>query len=171
MRCKFWLEQFHREGLCSKKSRKPTGRNIRSLTVDAFTYIADREKIQAKLREHYRKIISVALIGWLYFFVRHICSNVHDLITNNEATMKIKDYPKQIAAKEQYTSGDVAIVLGVSLRTASIMLKNNVIKSFTLPGLTGRRVLHTELVTFLNSSPDYAYALAKIVDEVEEPKS
>jgi hypothetical protein len=51
VRCKFWLEQFHREGLCSKKSRKPTKRNLRSLTVDAFTYVADKEKIQAKLRE------------------------------------------------------------------------------------------------------------------------
>ncbi len=82
--------------------------------------------------------------------------------------MRIKDYPKTVAAKEQYTSGDIAVLLGVSLRTASIMLKNGVIKSFQLPGLTGRRVLHNELVAFLNSSPDYAYAAAKLVDEIEE---
>jgi hypothetical protein len=85
--------------------------------------------------------------------------------------MRIRDYPKQIAAKEQYTSGDIAVVLGVSLRTASNMLTNNVIKSFKLAGLSGRRVLHTELMKFLDSSPDYAYAKAKIVDEVEEKAS
>jgi hypothetical protein len=90
--------------------------------------------------------------------------------------MRIKDYPKQVAVKEQYTSGDVAVVLGVSLRTASLMLKQKadgsdpVIKSFTLPGLTGRRVLHENLIAFLDSSPDYAYAKAKLVDEVEEKK-
>ncbi len=83
--------------------------------------------------------------------------------------MKIADYPKTIVAKEQYTSGDVAVVLGVSLRTASIMLGNGTIKSFKLPGLTGRRVLHTELAKFLDSSPDYEYARVKIVNATPEP--
>jgi excisionase family DNA binding protein len=86
--------------------------------------------------------------------------------------VKIQDYPKTIARKEQYTSGDVAILLGISHRTATKLIDRGAINSFKLPGSSERRILHAELMAFLGGDPSYQYALAKITDpEATEPQA
>ena len=83
---------------------------------------------------------------------------------NEEPAVKIKDYPKTVARKEQYTSGDVAILLGISHRTATKLIDGGAVRSFKLPGSQERRILHAELMTFLHRDPSYQYALAKLTD-------
>jgi hypothetical protein len=77
--------------------------------------------------------------------------------------MRIKDYPANVAAKAQYTSGDLAVLLGISVRSASVLMDKGNVKTISIPGLKGKRILHNDLVTFLDSSPDLAFAKAKLV--------
>jgi hypothetical protein len=78
--------------------------------------------------------------------------------------VKISEYPKTLARKEQYTPGDLAILLGISSRTAAKLLDRGTVKSFKFPESRGRRIHHADLVVFLKSDPCYRYALDKIAD-------
>jgi hypothetical protein len=77
--------------------------------------------------------------------------------------MKIADYPRTLARQEQYTAGEVAILYGVSHRTACKMIDTGAIKGFTLPGSKERRVLHSAIQEHVEANPQYRYVLDKIV--------
>ena len=78
--------------------------------------------------------------------------------------MKIADYPKTLPRQEQYTAGEVAILYGVSHRTACKMIDGGSIKGFTVPGSKERRVLLTAITAHIAAHPDYGFVLAKITD-------
>lgn len=77
--------------------------------------------------------------------------------------MKIADYPKTLPKKEQYTAGEVAILYGVSHRTACKMIDGGAIEGFTVPGSKERRVLFTAVQKHVAANTVYSYVLAKIV--------
>lgn len=76
--------------------------------------------------------------------------------------MKISEYPKTLPLQEQYTAGEVAILYGVSHRTACKLIDEGAIKGFTVPGSKERRVLFTALVDHVTANPQYTFVLAKI---------
>lgn len=76
--------------------------------------------------------------------------------------MKIADYPKSLPLQEQYTAGDVAVIYGVSHRTACKWIDEGAIKGFTLPGSKERRVLLTAIQEHVEANPHYKYVLDKI---------
>ncbi|SIO37743.1 hypothetical protein SAMN05444166_4214 [Singulisphaera sp. GP187] len=82
--------------------------------------------------------------------------------------MNLDQYPATITKKEQYTAGDVAILFGVSHRTACKMIDRGDLSGFTIPGSKERRVLHAEIVKYVSANPQYTHILAKIV--TPEPK-
>ena len=77
--------------------------------------------------------------------------------------MKIASYPSTLPKQEQYTAGEVAILYGVSHRTACKMIDEGTIKGLTVPGSKERRVLYTAVVEHVTANPQYSYVLAKIV--------
>ena len=76
--------------------------------------------------------------------------------------MKIADYPKTLPKQEQYTAGEVAILYGVSHRTACKMIDGGSIKGFTVPGSKERRVLYTSIRDHVTTNPQFVYVLDKI---------
>lgn len=76
--------------------------------------------------------------------------------------MKKAEYPATIPAKEQYTAGDIAVLFGVSHRTACNMIDNKHIAGFKVPGSEARRVLHTALQDHVRLNPQYAFVLRKL---------
>ena len=80
--------------------------------------------------------------------------------------MKIADYPKTLPKQEQYTAGEIAILYGVSHRTACRMIDTGALKGFTVPGSKERRVLLTAIKEHVEASPSYRYVLHKIVATV-----
>ena len=76
--------------------------------------------------------------------------------------MKIADYPKTLPSQEQYTAGEVAVLYGVSHRTACKMIDGGSIKGFTVPGSKERRVLLTAIQEHVKANPNYTFVLAKI---------
>lgn len=79
--------------------------------------------------------------------------------------MRIEDYPKSLPRKEQYTAGEVAILYGVSHRTACKMIDNGTIQGITVPGGKERRVLMSAIREHVAAHPQYAYVLGKIASE------
>lgn len=77
--------------------------------------------------------------------------------------MKKSDYPKTLPAKEQYTAGEVAILFGVSHRTACKMIDSGAIPGFSVPGSKERRVLFTSIRTYVEANPAFTFVLLKIV--------
>lgn len=77
--------------------------------------------------------------------------------------MKVSDYPKTLPYKEQFSAGDIAVLYGVSHRTACKMIDSGSIKGFTVPGSKARRVLFSSIKAHVAANPAYAFALAKIV--------
>ena len=78
--------------------------------------------------------------------------------------MKIERYPKTLPKQEQYTAGEVAILYGVSHRTACKMIDTGAIQGFTVPGSKERRVLYTAIVEHVTANPTFKFVLAKIVE-------
>ena len=76
--------------------------------------------------------------------------------------MKIEDYPATLPTKEQYTAGEVAVLYGVSHRTACKMIDGGAIQGFTVPGSKERRVLFASVKAHVAANPAYAFVLAKI---------
>ena len=76
--------------------------------------------------------------------------------------MKIADYPKTLPKQEQYTAGEIAILYGVSHRTACKMIDGGAIKGFTVPGSKERRVLYTAIKEHVLACPQFRYVLDKI---------
>lgn len=81
--------------------------------------------------------------------------------------MKISAYPKTMRRKEQYSAGDLAILFGVSHRTAAKLIDTGAIPGFTVPGSKERRVLHTAIEEYVKASPQYNHVLAKFRDNEE----
>lgn len=77
--------------------------------------------------------------------------------------MKIDDYPKTLPKKEQYTAGEVAIIYGVSHRTACKMIDSGVLRGFLVPGSMSRRVLFGSIEDHVTANPSYKFVLSKIV--------
>ena len=77
--------------------------------------------------------------------------------------MRIEDYPRTLPEQEQYTAGEVAILYGVSHRTACKMIDTGALKGFTVPGSKERRVLLADIRAHVAARPQYGYVLAKIV--------
>jgi excisionase family DNA binding protein len=80
--------------------------------------------------------------------------------------MRIADYPKTLPYKEQYTAGELAILLSVSRRTATRLIDNGLIPGFTAPGTRERRVLFSTIKAYVVARPQYAHVLAKIQPRV-----
>jgi len=78
--------------------------------------------------------------------------------------MRIADYPKTIKKAEQYTAGDIAVLYGVSHRTACKMIDDRVIQGHSVPGSKERRVLHASLLAHVEANPSYSHVLAKLAD-------
>ena len=82
--------------------------------------------------------------------------------------MRISQYPTSLPKQEQYTVGDVAILYGVSHRTACKLIDGGEINGFTLPGGKERRVLFTSIQKHVAANPRFQHVLAKIVTEAPE---
>ena len=76
--------------------------------------------------------------------------------------MKIADYPKTLPQQEQYTAVEIAILYGVSHRTACKMIDGGAIKGFTVPGSKERRVLYTAIKEHVLACPQFRYVLDTI---------
>lgn len=76
--------------------------------------------------------------------------------------MKVEDYPKTLPSREQYTAGELAILYGVSHRTACKMIDKGDISGFTLPGSRERRVLRQSIKDHVAANPSFAFVLSKI---------
>lgn len=76
--------------------------------------------------------------------------------------MTKNQYPKTLPLKEQYRAGEVAILYGVSHRTACKMIDNGDIEGFTVPGSKERRVLFASIAAHVKASPQYQFVLDKI---------
>ena len=86
--------------------------------------------------------------------------------------MKIGDYPKTLPKAEQYTAGEVAILYGVSHRTACKMIDTGLIKGHTIPGSKERRVLHADLMAHARGNQgNFKYVLDKIEGLTDEEKT
>jgi hypothetical protein len=85
---------------------------------------------------------------------------------------KIADYPKTLPRQEQYTAGEVAILYGVSHRTACKMIDSGLIRGRTLPGSRERRVLLTEILAHARGNHgNFQYVLDKIEGLTPEEKT
>jgi hypothetical protein len=84
--------------------------------------------------------------------------------------MRVSDFPKSLPRAEQYTAGEVAILYGVSHRTACRMIDEGALAGFKVPGSKERRVLHTAIVAHVEANPAFAYVLAKIVTKESKAK-
>jgi hypothetical protein len=89
--------------------------------------------------------------------------NRHATLHYKERAMKIEKYPKTLPRQEQYTAGEVAILYGVSHRTACKMIDNGTIAGFTVPGSKERRVLFASLAAHVKANPAYAFVITKIL--------
>ena len=78
--------------------------------------------------------------------------------------MRISDYPKTLPRKEQYTAGEVAVLYGVSHRTACNMIDSGSIPGFKVPGSRERRVLLTSIEAHVAANPNFAFVLAKVAE-------
>lgn len=87
------------------------------------------------------------------------------LTTESELAMRIEEYPTTMKKKEQYTAGEVAILYGVSHRTACKMIDSGAIKGFTVPGSKERRVLFVAVKEHVAAhDPHYKFVLDKITN-------
>lgn len=78
---------------------------------------------------------------------------------------KISGYPKTLPRQEQYSAGEVAILYGVSHRTACKLIDTGIIPGFTVPSSKERRVLLASIHAHVKANPQYAYVLTKIESE------
>ncbi len=78
--------------------------------------------------------------------------------------MRIADYPKTMKRREQYTTGDIARLFGVSNRTAAKMIDQGSLQAHTVPGGKERRVLHSTLEEYVSAHPQYKYVFNKLQD-------
>ena len=69
----------------------------------------------------------------------------------------------RILAKEFYTSGDLAFLMGVSHATAIRLIDQREIRGFWLPTKRRqRRITHKNLIAFVRRNPDFRYMLDKL---------
>lgn len=82
---------------------------------------------------------------------------------------KLAGDPKTVAIADQYTVGEVAILYGVSHRTACNMVDKGVLVGHHIPGGKERRVLHESILAHVwANKPEYDYVLSRII--TPEPK-
>ena len=69
----------------------------------------------------------------------------------------------RILAKEFYTSGDLAFLLGVTHATANRLIDQRAIRGLRLPTKSRcRRVAHQNLIAFVRRNPDFRYMLERL---------
>jgi excisionase family DNA binding protein len=76
--------------------------------------------------------------------------------------MRIADYPKTLPYKEQYTAGELAILLSISRRTATRIIDNGWIPGFVAPGTRERRVLYSSIEKYIRERPELLHVYLKI---------
>lgn len=86
--------------------------------------------------------------------------------------MKKSDYPRSLPRADEYTSTEVAILYGVSTRTACKMIDTGILKGHVVPGGKERRVRHADLMAHARGSHgNFAYVLDKIDGLTAEEKT
>ena len=75
----------------------------------------------------------------------------------------------QIPARDQYTAGEIAWLMGVAHRTACKLIDEGLLAGFRLPVSPGarlreRRVHHAALLIFIGKHPEYDYMLDKLTN-------
>jgi excisionase family DNA binding protein len=63
-----------------------------------------------------------------------------------------------------YSTGEVAVLLGISCSTTKMWIDQRVIPGFRIPGArSDRRVMHGSLTSFIKTHPQFKYALDRLI--------
>jgi excisionase family DNA binding protein len=71
--------------------------------------------------------------------------------------------PRPIGPRPFYTTGDLARLFGVNLRTATRMVDSGVFPGFRIPGGQNRRIPHASLVAYVAAHPEVRPAVAAVL--------